>query len=305
MSVLNALVALSMFAISMGSMVVASAEAPPMETKDRLSPDELEQLVALPMAAIQEDGLQAGKQAFDKLLTATKERHGDNSVEVADLLTAFGVQLYTAGSIDEDVRLKRSSLEYLKAAVPIYRSVFGAEHPEVAVALHSYANAELGVHKDEPPQSAARALEEVYRIRSKTFGLSNAETRAIRLELAALEGHPSHVKRDPSSIQRSAQLFEELIKESPLDPAARDTSAPGIRLALARMYAKNGLVREAMQNVEGAEQQMQSWPQEQRCVAIQSALLQLQTDLRDYGHGPEAESLASRTGLTQLLNCVG
>jgi hypothetical protein len=304
MSVLGMLLALLILggsAASIGSVTVDTQQA---ETKDRLTPEKLEQLVKEPIAVTETHGIQAGKKSFAKLLGEAKQRHGAGSIEVADLLTAFGVQLYTAGIISEDATLKRASLEYLEAAVAAYRSAFGSDHPEVAVALHSYANAQLGVYKEQPPASASRALEEVYRIRLKTFGSSNAETRAIRLELAALEGHPWRVKQDPSNLQRSNQLFEDLIAISPVGPAARDTSAPAIRLALARMYAKNGLVGEAIRNVRRAAEQMQSWPEEQRCVNITLALIQLQADLRDYGHMSAADRLADATGVTELLNCA-
>src|SRR3954447_20112846 len=94
------------------------------ETSDRLSQAAMERLAARPMAVVRSAGLQGGQLEFDRLLATARRTNGAKSVRVADLLTSFGVALFSEGIDKDDQSLKTASVEYLRAAVPAYRAAF-------------------------------------------------------------------------------------------------------------------------------------------------------------------------------------
>jgi len=162
------------------------------ETKDRLSPAAMEQMVKEPMAAVRSDGLAAGRARFGRLLAADEAHYGANSVRAADLVTSFGVALYMDGSAADDRAERVASLDYLRDAISRYRAAFGPKHPEVAVALHSFATADLGLNDGRLTPESERALEEALRIRCDALGPGNKETRATEVALmhARLDSAP-------------------------------------------------------------------------------------------------------------------
>jgi hypothetical protein len=146
-------------------------------------------MVAEPIAAVRKQGLASGRATFEHVLAATEGRYGRDSVQAADLLEAFGVELYTLGSEDGDQGSSQASLTYLREAILHYRKAFGPEHPEVAVALHSFADADIGLNGDRLTPEAQAALEEALRIRRGRLGPDNPETRATEVRLAHLRKH--------------------------------------------------------------------------------------------------------------------
>jgi len=168
------------------------AEAP--ETKDRVSPEALDALVKGPMAAVRKSGLEAGQAAFAALLAKAAK----GSVRRADLLTGFGVALYMEGSDRGDEAMERAALPYIEQAIPAYKAAFGPRHPEVAVALNSYATlaTNLGDPKLRPAVEAA--LVEALSIRTGKLGPDNAETRATVAYLNQV--------RDPQSTDLDAAV---------------------------------------------------------------------------------------------------
>lgn len=177
-------IAAGAIALSM-ALILVSCEPP--ETKDRLSPEVLEQLVEEPLDELRANGFPAGQAKFEQLRRMNEALHGPKSARVADLLMAFGVQLYmeSYGASDERAMLL-ASRDYLKAAIPAYRAAFGENHPEVAVALHSFADVEVVVNNDRLTREAEAALEEALRIRSEGLGPENHETLATKERLSSL-----------------------------------------------------------------------------------------------------------------------
>lgn len=155
------------------------------ETKDRLTPEAMERLVEQPMETVREHGLAPGEAEFGRLRETAQARFGINSVEVADLLTAFGVELYKEWSATDDRALLQASRGYLQSAISGYRAAFGPDHPEVAVALHSFADVDIELHGGRSPAAEA-ALGEALRIRRAALGPRNHETRATEMRLASL-----------------------------------------------------------------------------------------------------------------------
>lgn len=166
---------------------LAGCDSKPAETKDRLTPEAMGQMVEGPIAMVHDEGLSSGERAFQRLLEEYVDRYGASSVQVADLLTAFGIGLYVQGYNDENPAESQASVKYLREAVPHYRQAFGAKHPEVAVALHSLADAEIKLNGHLTPEAEA-ALNEALQIRRTALGPQNPETRATARRLARAKG---------------------------------------------------------------------------------------------------------------------
>lgn len=160
------------------------------ETKDRLPEDAMERLVSAAMAQARGGNMAAADALFERQVMATRETRGPRSVQEADLLMAFGVQLFSAGAELEDLALQRASEPYLARSIDAYRAAFGTESAEVAVALNSHADVLLLLNDDEPVAAAEAELEEALRIRTAALGRRNVETIATRKQLARLHGHP-------------------------------------------------------------------------------------------------------------------
>lgn len=185
--------------------------APPPETKDRLTSEAMEQMVAGPMAVVRKDGLASGRARFEQLLAAKEARYGRDSVQVADLITAFGVELYLDEMTTEDPAELQASRDYLRDAIPRYRKAFGPNSPEVAVALHSFADADISLHGKRLTPEAEAALREALRIRRAALGPDDRETRATEDRLA-------RAKRDapawpPNSAGSALEVVEDAVQD--------------------------------------------------------------------------------------------
>ena len=223
---------------------------------DRLTQERMAELVAGPMAIVERRGLQAGKAAFDRVLAAMRARPGVRSVQVADLLTAFGVGLYNFGMERNDQPIKEAAIPYLEAAIPAYRGAFGDDHPEVAVALNSYADAQWQLHQDNPPEGVDASREEAHRIQSAASGPRSIHALATLRYLAVLKGHPSRTRGDPARIEAAAALFRQLISLSPDEANPDYLSARYARTAFARMYAQNRMANEAREQLRVAIEEL-------------------------------------------------
>jgi hypothetical protein len=168
--------------------------AEPRETKDRLSPEAMARLVEQPMAALRERGLAAGDASFERLRAAEQARSGPASVRVADLLMGYGVELHYEWVGSRDRALLRAARERVDSAVGAYRAAFGPDHPEVALALHSFADLDTLFHGRATPAARA-ALGEALRIRRAALGPDNIETRATEDRLAELDAEGAKKER--------------------------------------------------------------------------------------------------------------
>jgi hypothetical protein len=275
--------------------------APPKQTRDRLSEERMDQLASAPLAVVRRDGLPAGRVAFERLLARTRARRGAGSVAAADLLTAFGVGLYGLGFTTDDRQMKEASLLYLDAAVPAYRLAFGAAHPEVAVALNSYADVLQALNEDDPPQRVEDALEEAYRIRLAALGPANLETLANQRHLAEIRGLPSRTRGDPARIEAVAETLRQVIARAPNDERLLHDSAPAAHAALARMYAQNGLVDEAREQLRIAADMTRGWDETQRCLFEAMNLARVEDLLADRAVAAGATDVRRPRG---LLDCL-
>ena len=253
-------------AVATAQTALAAPTIPIVQTSDRLSQQRMDALVSRPLAIVRLQGLPAGRAAFARRLATARTAHGARSTEVADLLTSFGVALYSLGLESGDRALQEASIPYLDAAIPAYRTAFGNAHPEVAVALNAYADAQSALHEEDPPQSAEAALEEAYRIRLSAFGPTNVETLASLRYLARIKGLPSRIHGNHVRMAAVVDLYRLLIANSPSDPRMGYFTAPYGRAALAGMYARNGMVAEAREQLRLAIEQTQGWDEADQCT---------------------------------------
>ena len=279
----------------------------PSETKDRLSPEVMEQLAGPAIERVRQGDLAGGERLLEAMLAQRTASGGAVGLEAADLVSSFGVLLYNEGLDQSDDRLRERSMVYLARAVPMYKAVFGASHPEVAVILHSYADVEMELRPDNPSAQAEAALEEAYRIRLATLGPDNEETRSGLARLAELRGLPSRTQGDPARIAAAAALIERAMEGAgdtagnPLTP-----SRLTMHFALARLYTRNGLLPQALRAVERAESEARSSadPIGENCLLLVSHAHQLADLLEERGFGAEAEALAKRYPLAMVLSCA-
>ena len=158
----------------------------PGETKDRLPSEAMVRMVEGPLSAVRERGLPAGDAAFERLLADKKARDASNRVLLADLYMAYGLALYMEWTEKDDPALLQASRDRIGASVSLYRAAFGSDHPEVALALNSFADVEIELNGDKSLQARA-ALEEALQIRRATLGAVNSETLATEARLESIK----------------------------------------------------------------------------------------------------------------------
>ncbi len=265
---------------------------PVPETRDRLPDSVIERLVEQPMAVVRKSGLPAGEAAFDRLLTETKERKGPRSVEAADLLTAFGVQLYVENSVPGSPE-SEAARHYLRDAVPAYIAAFGPNNPEVALALNTRADIERKQSPGDPPPLVEALLDQALSIRTQTLGPHNGETVATLTRLADIHALPHRLKRDPAGVVKTDSLYRRAIAGALPGPEGDDLSnKAALEVRLAEFHARSGDPRVALTEVRNALAISKDWrPAERRCLLVESRLYEFGLLMSERGMGNEAEAL--------------
>jgi tetratricopeptide (TPR) repeat protein len=267
-------------ALLVSSLALATVAAPakanqagpamPRQTHDRLPSEKMAVLVAGPIRSAEEDGLPHAERAFDRLLEKARRRHGSASVREADLLMAFGVQLFVRGGELDREDMRKLSAAYLLRAVEATKRAYGPVHPETALALHSYADLLLELQQADPPDDAVAALAnalpvrqvtlnvgnaeafaaieaalaEALSIRRATLGTDNAETLAAMRALARIKAAQF---RTAGKLDEAAELFRQAIEISTRFATPEGYLKPAsLRLALVRAYVKAGRVDDAL-----------------------------------------------------------
>jgi hypothetical protein len=188
------------FVLAVGGSAAVSGAAPAertLVTKDRLTSSQLEQLVAGPMDMVRQGNLEGARRAVE-MSVADAARGGRDEISIADTLQAFGVELYIAG-VKGTRELQEASVPFLYRSIAAYESAFGADDPEVAVALNSYSDALVALSSGEPPPAAIESLDRAYKIRSAKLGNDNLETIDTRIHLASLRAGLKPVSNDPAA----------------------------------------------------------------------------------------------------------
>ena len=247
----------------------------------------MQALVAKPMASVAKGDVPRGERDFAALLTSIETKHGPRSLEAADALTAFGVQLYLAEHYD-------LAQAYFRRAVEAYRAARGPDDPEVAVALHDYINVVLNRAPDEEPPGLIAEIEEALRIRRHALGLDNAETAVTYVLLGRVKGFRANTAGDPVRIEEAAGLIRFGIDLLPRTPNADPTDLASAYFRLAELFARNGRGQEAetatniYMNLEVAE--------DEGAPSCAERLERLTSLIRTHDDAARAEALKVRFG---------
>ena len=225
---------------AVAAATTACGSPEPTYTKDRISNERLLQMVEQPLARAEAGDLAAAQRQFEAQLERSRPQ------DAPDLLTAFGVGLFTRGLETDSEPLLRAAVPYLERAVPATAGRFGPEHAETALALTTYADALRKLSPDDPPRAADEAYARAYRIRARTLGTGNAETLYSLLRLAQVKGLASRTGGDPARIAEAAALFEAVVRGREANPHQPESESPeNARFALIEMYVANGRIEEA------------------------------------------------------------
>jgi tetratricopeptide (TPR) repeat protein len=206
---------------------------PPEETKDRLNLDAFKLLLASPLAAATAGDTATADREMTVILADTDAKAGPHSLRHADILSAFGVELYKADH-------ENAALPYLERAVDAYRQALGPDSPEVAVALHDVANLRLDLQPDAAPPELIATVREALRIRRLKLGENNAETAVTYVLLGRILGFPQATKDDSASVDEAALQVRQGLDRLLRIPGAEAGDIDTARYRLAEVYAHNG-----------------------------------------------------------------
>ena len=269
---------------------VAAPQPEPPAPESRVSPDQFRAMVAGPNELMERGDLAGATAAFDRLLPQVAARHGPHSIEVADRLMAFGLILFMS-DVDE---AKRLSLDYFRRAIPAHRTAFGAGHPEVALAIGTYADAALQLSPDDPPADLDAALNEEYRIRVATRGSTDGVTMLTLLNIAEVRGTRSRTGGDAARISAATEVFRQAIAVLERKPYRDDEpSATAVFFGMARMYVRNGRMSDAMAAVlEARDHYRRHYAgRGEMCAVLDTQSRRFAEFLADRGHTDIAEQI--------------
>lgn len=265
---------------------------PPAETKDRLSDADMEELVKRPMTLVRQGDFMAGVELFESMLGEAQSAHGNDSVEVGDLLTSIGVFLFMEARSSDDPAVGQASIKYLAKAIDAYKGAFGPVHPEVALAINSYADVlrQLAPGASIPPE-VIPLLEEALRIRVATLGAQHTETRSNMTRVANLKAESA--EGNAATLAEAESLYRQALRGAPTDSEADGvTGAVSIRLKLARLLAETGRRDEAIQEVQLAIRDSADWEEEASCFKLYLHLIELAELFEQKGDREGSQRLA-------------
>jgi hypothetical protein len=245
---------------------------------DRLPTGELAALVEAPLAQIESGEDEAGVAAFEAMLAQAERRHGVDSLQKADLLTAFGVSLHSLG----ETRYSEAALLYLRRATEAYRAYFGPGHPEVAIALNSWADVERGL-RPHLPAAAEAALDEAYGIRLAALGPAHRETVWTILYLARVRSRLAWTRAEPARLASVSADLDRAIELSRGSDADTASAIPVVaELFRAILFARHGRPAAAIAAWQASQAAVVRSPSEAACAARSYA-----DDLLPLLDGPE------------------
>lgn len=277
------------------ALALSACERRPPRTQDRLTPERMQALVALPLRYAKAGAWLHAQSEFEALLA----RSGKGAE--SDLLTAFGISLYSmeADSEEAERRWRRAALPYLERAIPAAAARFGAGHPEVALALNTYGDALEQASPGDPPRQVDRAYAKAYLIRLRALGPRNGETVYALFRLAQVRGLRSRTRGDPRLVAEVGRMFEDSIRgiEASRDPELPDVRR--VRLAQLEMYVRNGRPAQALAIARAEDSRPEPGMPECEIGSYQRAVAQF---LVDAGR-PEAAESVLRPSTPQLPEC--
>jgi tetratricopeptide (TPR) repeat protein len=269
---------------------------PPGETKDRLSASDLSALVSGPADLLARGRRDEADAAFRKLLAEVRGQNRQARVRRADLLTAWGLELYSDGQFDENDDTRSLSLPWFREAVVATREAWGPDHAETALALQNLADVMFDISPEEPGAEAVQLLRDAYAIRLKALGPRNGETLYNMKRLAdALTAGPAAAVPDASRASEAEGLYRTVLRDIRASAAVNPSEiAVGARLRLARLYAQTGRRAAAIQEARLATGDARASPDEpMACDVYETGASAVAEALEAHGDAAAAARLRS------------
>lgn len=217
------------------------------ETKDRVTFEEMEVMVAGPLALAKAGDMAAAQAALDRLLDERRQRYGADSVEVADTLNAFVVAVFN----DVDRRsAKAAALELAPRLLDAVRRAWGSDHIEYALLLNDLVQMDHQLNGDAVGPQSEAALMEVYRIRADRLGPRHKETIATLIWLGEIQGLRSRTHGEIARAAPAIATLRRAIAEEETDREPANNDNLWARSVLADTFARNGALEPAMQTFE-------------------------------------------------------
>ncbi|KKC24503.1 hypothetical protein [Sphingomonas sp. SRS2] len=192
--------------ILVAANAAASAADFPAEERPRLDGARMKLLVKDQIALARKGRLKEAQRSLDRKLAAQKA-----PLARADLIEAFGVELYGATASVEQRAAIEASLDYLSRGVDAYRLLLGNDHVEVATALVRRAELERLLRPENPRLSTDVDYQTAYRIRIAKLGANAPITLSTLIPMAQLMALPSRANGDPDKIEGAAALLRQVI----------------------------------------------------------------------------------------------
>jgi tetratricopeptide (TPR) repeat protein len=172
--------------VLLAAALAASTPKEPPSQAERLDGAAMEKLVADEMQLVDHGFRGEAEQALEARIAASTDK-----LATADLIEAYGFELYTRAEASEDKPALESARQYLRRAVAAYQPILGEDDPDLAAALVNYAEAERALRPDNPDEAADAAYAQAYRIRKARFGGSAPVTLRTQVKIDELKALPS------------------------------------------------------------------------------------------------------------------
>ncbi|MFZ5720927.1 MAG: hypothetical protein ACOY5Y_15815 [Pseudomonadota bacterium] len=244
-------------ALAAASPTIAAEPPPPplSETKERISWEQMEVLVAEPMRLVAAGDMAAADVALDRLLEERRRQYGAGSIEVADTLVSFMILTYA-----RDRRVE--ALAYGPRVLDAVRMAWGSDHLEYALLLTDLVMMDLRTDGDAGPEAEA-GLIEAYRIRRDRLGELHKETISTLIYLGEVQGLRSRTDGDINKAMPAIATLQKAIADADQIREPGYTDAVWARRVLASTFARNGALGPAMQTfdktMELAAEQQADW----------------------------------------------
>lgn len=153
-------------------------------------------------AAYSENNNAEADRLVAELESQFRSTYGEDSTPYAEVRTYAALRLYDDDKVEDSLPVFRDALAHYRAAL--------GRHPDVALALHTYADALVEAHGDAAAPEAESLYREAYAIRLASLGPAHIET------IAAGSGIHDAIMRqtrlDGSNRERADQYVDELLE---------------------------------------------------------------------------------------------
>lgn len=220
--------------------------APHALTTERLTQEKMEQLAAAPIAHVRRGDMAAAEATIAAAVRRIRAARGPSSTEEHDLVMAFAVGLHMEGKTAE-------SLAWMRMAVAAAERAFGPQHPETALALHSYADLLDTPRDGVPPPQAMAVMEQALAIRRAALPPDHPELPAAIDSLARMNIRAAMITKNRSNFARGEVLVRELGAYDEGRGDERHFSLAMRRRELAKLYAVTGRADALLMLIEEEE----------------------------------------------------